>query len=184
MVEADSPAPDPKNSANAGAKSPVDSPCRYSSSQHLGDLRRAAHPAGQDRADVLHSLTGGRVGAPVIHPRAADLDRPGAHRQGPGWGVAVADHQPPAALVDLVGVGGQVGVHLRFQGLGQHPAGALAGQLVQVQAQLGLGLLVGDYTQHAAFLPRRRWPAGVLRSHHGWKVRRVLMLGSIHKIQV
>jgi hypothetical protein len=126
--------------------------------QHLGDLRRAAHPAGQDRADVLHSLAGGRVGAPVIHPRAADLDRPGAHRQRPGWGVAVADHQPPAALVDLVGVGGQVGVHLSFQGLGQHPAGAFAGQLVQAQAQLGLGLLVGDYTQHAAFLPRRRCP--------------------------
>jgi hypothetical protein len=98
--------------------------------------------------------------------------------------VAVADHQPPGALIDLVGVGGQVGVHLSFQGLGQHPAGAFAGQLVQVQAQLELGLLGGDYTEHAAFLPRRRWPAGVLRSHHGWKVRRVLMLGSIHKIQV
>jgi hypothetical protein len=42
MVEADSPALDPKNSASAGAKSPVDSPCSYSSgstSVTLGERR-------------------------------------------------------------------------------------------------------------------------------------------------
>jgi hypothetical protein len=43
-------------------------------------------------------------------------------------------------------------------------------------------LLVGDYTQHAAFLPRRRWRAGDLPYGCGWKVRRVLMLEVLESI--
>lgn len=165
-----------------GAKSPVDSRCRHSSGSTSATFDERRTQPGQDRADGPHSLAGGRVGAPVIPPRAADLDRPGPS-QGPGWGVAVADHQPPATLVDLVGVGGQVGVHLRFQGLGQHPAGAFAGQLVQSRRNSGRACSsVTTRNLRRCFLPGR-WPAGVLGSQHGWKVRRVPMLESTHKIQ-
>jgi len=47
--------------------------------------------------------------------------------------VAVAHHQPPATLVPLAGVGGQVVVDLGLQRGGQHLPGALAGQLVQIR---------------------------------------------------
>jgi hypothetical protein len=47
--------------------------------------------------------------------------------------VAVAHHQPPATLVTLAGVGGQVVVDLGLQRGGQHLPGALAGQLVQIR---------------------------------------------------
>ena len=71
-------------------------------------------------------------------------------------GVAVAHHQPPAALIPLGGICDQIVVNLGLQGGGQHPPGALAHDRIQVQTQLTRGLLGGDYTQHAAFLPRRR----------------------------
>jgi hypothetical protein len=69
-------------------------------------------------------------------------------------------------LVPLGLVGGQIVVNLGVQGSGEHPPGALAHDRVQVQAQLTRGRIGGDYTQHAAFLPRRRWPAGASRTCH------------------
>jgi hypothetical protein len=80
--------------------------------------------------------------------------------------VAVAHHQPPATLIPLGGVRGEIGVDLGLQRGGQHPPGALTHQLVQVQAQLVMRLGIGDYTQHAAFLPRRRCPAGASKTCH------------------
>jgi phage protein D len=70
--------------------------------------------------------------------------------------VAVADHQPPATLVLLGRMGGEIRVDLGFQGGGQHPPGALAHDRIQVQAQRVMRPGIGEYTQHAAFLPRRR----------------------------
>jgi hypothetical protein len=131
--------------------------------QHLGHLRAAPHPAGQDHALEPHALPGRGVHPTVVHPRADDLDLPGAGGKLAGWGVAVAAHQPVAVLVCQRGVGGDVGVDLGLQRRGQHPAGALTGQLVQAHRKPAVGSVVGDYTQHvAAFLPRRRWCAGVL----------------------
>jgi len=86
--------------------------------------------------------------------------------------MAVADHQPPATLVPLGGVGGEVVVDLGLQGRGQHPPGTLAYQLVQVQAQPVMCLLVGGYAQHAAFLPRRRSPRRRFQDLSSGKVRR------------
>jgi hypothetical protein len=159
-------------------------PVQIQQRQDLGDLRRPADPARQDRARKSCPRTRHRVDALVVDSGPGDLDRAGTHRQRPRRRVAVADDQPPAVLVDLVGVGGQVGVDLGLQRLREHPPGTLTRQLVQVQTQLGSGLGIGDYTQHAASLPRRRAHAGDSSCDDGWKVRRVLMLGSIHKIQV
>jgi hypothetical protein len=86
--------------------------------------------------------------------------------------VAVAHHQPPATLVPLGGMRGQVVVDLGLQGGGQHPAGALAHDLVEVQARLVMGLGIGGYTQHAAFLPRRRSPRRRFQDLSSGKVRR------------
>jgi hypothetical protein len=46
--------------------------------------------------------------------------------------VAVAHHQPPATLVTLGCVGGQVVVDLGLQRGGEHAPGTLTSQLVQV----------------------------------------------------
>jgi hypothetical protein len=43
---------------------------------------------------------------------------------------AVAHDQPPAVLVAVLGVAGDVGVDLGLQGLGQHPTCALTHQLI------------------------------------------------------
>jgi hypothetical protein len=119
------------------------------------------------------------VHPPVVDAGPDDLDLARAGGELAGWRVAVAAHQPVAALVDQLSERGDVGIDLGLERRGQHPAGALAGQLVQAHRQLAPGSLVGAYTQHvAAFLPRRRWCAGVLPIWSGWKVRRVLMPGA------
>jgi hypothetical protein len=86
--------------------------------------------------------------------------------------MAVAHHQPPAALIPLGGVGGQVVVDLGLQGGGQHPPGTLTHDRIQVHAQLVMGLGVGDDTQHAAFPPRRRSPRRRFQDLSSGKVRR------------
>jgi hypothetical protein len=97
--------------------------------------------------------------------------------------VAVAHHQPPARLVPLDRVRGEIRVDLGLQRGGQHPPGALAHQLVQVQAQLILRLGIDDYTQHAAFLPRRRWPAGAPRICHPGRYAALTSPDPIHNFR-
>jgi hypothetical protein len=116
--------------------------------QHLGHLGAAPTPSGQDLAVELHPLAGGGVQAAVVHPRADHLDLADPGGEAARRGVPVADHQPVAVLVDQLGVRGQVGLHLGLQRSGQHPAGTLAEQLVQVGGQLGPCLLVNHDTQH------------------------------------
>jgi hypothetical protein len=50
MVAAESPASVPKNSSNAGRKSPLERPCRYKSGRAQRDLRTAAHVGWHDHA--------------------------------------------------------------------------------------------------------------------------------------
>ena len=116
--------------------------------QHLGHLGALAAPRRQDHRPEPRPLAGHRIDAAVIHPRRADPDRPGHGQDLALAGVAIADHQPAATLVPLGGMRGQVGVDLGLQGGGEHPPGALAGQLVQVGVQLGTHRLVSNYTQH------------------------------------
>lgn len=75
---------------------------------------------------------------------------------------AVADHQPPAVLVDLVPVGLDVGGDLGQQRRREHLPRAVAGQLVEQRPThgrrdvlLGLVLLVG-YLEHGRTFPSRR----------------------------
>src|SRR6266571_6760926 len=158
-TEADRPAAEPNSSVNAGTKSLELSPCRYSSGSTSATFPAAPDPPGQDHALELLALAGLGVDAAVVDPRADHLDLPCAGGDLPGWGVAVAAHQPVPVLVDQLGEGGQVNVDLGLQRSCQHPAGALAGQLVQAHRQLTPGSIVCNSTQHvAAFGPRRRLP--------------------------
>jgi hypothetical protein len=146
--------------------------------QHLGDLRRAPAPAGEDHALELHPSAGGGVGAPVIYPRADELHLADPGGDGARWGVPVAHHQPVAVLIDQLGVGRAIGPHLGLQRHRQHPPGTFAEQLLQVQGQLSLCVLISHYTQHRGVpsspaSARRRPP-----HRSGWKVRRALMPGT------
>jgi hypothetical protein len=105
--------------------------------QDLGDLWRAAAPPGQDHALELLTPARRRVGAPVVHPRAHHLDLADPSGDGARLGVPVADHQPVAVLIDQLGMRRDVGLHLGLQRDRQHPAGALATQLIQIGGQLG-----------------------------------------------
>jgi hypothetical protein len=85
--------------------------------------------------------------------------------------VAVAHHQPPATLVDLVGLRGDVGGHLGLQSGGQHPPGAVTHDLIDQRSahQTGrrsrwCGLLETDYGEHGHTLPTRAANAGLLDS--------------------
>jgi hypothetical protein len=66
-------------------------------------------------------------------------------------------------LVDLVGVGVDVGGDLGLQRRGQHRSGTVADQLVQqVTTHRGRRVLVGccflvDYREHGRTFPNQRW---------------------------
>jgi hypothetical protein len=85
IVDADKPAAEPRNRSNAGTKSPLDSPCRYSSgntSATRGDFRAHAGRIAEEnrhRSPVASSMRllltrGCRTGtapAPVLTSRSA-----------------------------------------------------------------------------------------------------------------
>ncbi len=131
--------------------------------EHLGHLRRLAHVRRQDRRDEPLTL------APVIDARRRNLDRAGRRGDGTLVRVAVADHQPPASSVGVLGVRVQVGAPLGLQRGGDHLPCRQPAQLVQIRAgpseglmgRRGVRLLIGvmHYLQHQAYLPRRLQPA-------------------------
>jgi hypothetical protein len=71
MVDADSPAPDPRNCSKAGPKSPLDRPCKYSSGNTpaiCGDFRAHAGKIAEENrcrsavsGSIRLSLTRGAV---------------------------------------------------------------------------------------------------------------------------
>jgi hypothetical protein len=78
--------------------------------------------------------------------------------------VAVADHQPPAVLVPLVGQLGDVGVDFGLQRGGEHPSGALADDLVD-QGAVWRGAVVVDYAEHGRAFPTGAANTGLLDDH-------------------
>ena len=164
ITGADSPAVEPRNCPSAGTKSPVDSPCRYSSgntSVIFGVLR---HHGGRIAEANRRRSPGVGVDAAVVHPRHGHLDRARAGQDLAGLVGAVAHHQPASALVALVDELGDVGVDLGLQRLGQHPAGALADEFVDQHRPVGTAGVIGvgssrNYGEHGSYLPDRRWRA-------------------------
>jgi hypothetical protein len=82
-----------------------------------------------------------------------DLERAGGRRHGPRLRQAIADHQRMASFVAMLGVIGNVLIHLSLERRQQHAPGTLAHQRIQVELECVLfGLLRSDYSQHAAYL--------------------------------
>ncbi len=115
--------------------------------QHLADLRRLPCPGRQDRRGEPLALARLLVDALVVLAWSFDLDRPGRGRHVPGLVVSVADHEPPPALVLLIGQLGYVGVNFGLQRGGQHPPGTLPDDLVD-QGPASRRAVLGDYREH------------------------------------
>jgi hypothetical protein len=132
--------------------------------QHLGDLRGLAAPGRQDRRGEPPAFARVGVGAAVVDPWRDHFDRAGRGEHLPGLVSPVAHHQPASALVALTRELGDVGVDLGLQRFGQHPAGALADDLVDQRHPVRAAGVIGvgssrNYGDHGSYLPDRRWRA-------------------------
>jgi hypothetical protein len=160
ITDADNPALLPKNSSNAGTKSWLDKPCRYSSGNTSVTFGETAAPRRQERRTKPAPLTGDLIDPPVIHAGRGHLDRAGHRAHLPRPRMTVAHHQPPPILVPLAGERGQVRLNLRLQRRRQHPPRTLTHDLIQTRRQLRTAHHISDYLQHRR-PSRRRWPAGI-----------------------
>jgi hypothetical protein len=104
-------------------------------------------------------LSSGRIGALVVDPRCPHRHRARRRDHLAFVVMTVADH-PVTILIDLHGMGIDVGRHLRLQGDREHLPRSLAHDLVEHRtARLaGLGLVV-DYLEHG-----RTFPTGAPRT--------------------
>jgi hypothetical protein len=121
----------PGRSRSAGPKTPVESPCRYRigiTSVTFGHRR----PASVDRQDPRQTACASPspVDALVVDPRSADRHRPRADRPPPLPPATVADHQPLALLIDLLGTS-DVLLGLRLERRGDRPTRALPREIIQ-----------------------------------------------------
>ena len=108
MTAADSPAAEPKNAVQRRDEVAGRQPVQVQQRQHLSHLGALAAPRRQDHRAEPDPLAGHRVDPAVVHPRRAHRDRPGRGGHLALACVAVAHHQPPATLVPLGRVRGQV----------------------------------------------------------------------------
>src|SRR5713226_98786 len=157
MAAADSPAEVPKNSARAGTKSFVDSPCRYSRGRTSATFGERREYGGRIE---LRNRERSPVDPAVVHPGRGHLDGPGPGDHGPPPGRAVADHQSTAPAISSLPVSFQIGVHLRLQGHGAHLLGHSAADLIQGEDELLAGPLISEYPEHRRTSFRRRINAG------------------------
>ena len=157
ITDADSPAAEPKNPASAGAKSPLDMPCRYisgSTSVTFGLLR---HHGGTIELRNRHRSPVSSSTRLSFTRGAVDLDRPRRRGDRARLGVPVAHHQPPAPLVTLAGQRRRCTrpprPPARPPASGGRPPGTISSS---ADAHLRAALVVGHYSQH-----RRSFLAGV-----------------------
>src|ERR1700750_2732440 len=166
IAAADSPAPVPGNGSRAGAKSPLDSPCRYNSgstSAICGDLRaHAGKIADENRCrspvsgSTRLSLTrGARTVTPALWNREVWCRTRGGQHLAFAV-IPVAHHQPIPVLVDQVGEPLDVGGDLRPQGGREHLPGSVANNLIQ-QRTTRIALIgrirVVNYREHGRTFP-------------------------------
>ena len=93
-----------------------------------------------------------------------DLDRAGCGQHLPRPVIAVADHQPMAVVVELVGKLGHIRGDLGLQRCGQHLPGPVADDLIEQRPLSGrrvVGLCgVVNYGEHGRTFPNQRANAG------------------------
>ena len=143
--------------------------------QHLGQLRGFAGPRRQDRRGEPLALPAGLIDPAVVDPGLAHRHRTrgGAHL--PRLVVAVADHQPVSVLVDLVGVGRDVGRDLGLQRRREHLPRAVTDDLIEQRpttrgrVDAGLDVLL-DYLEHGRTFPSRRANADPDQNLYGLQI--------------
>ena len=132
--------------------------------QHLHHLRRLARPRRQDRRGEPATFPGLGVDALVV-----DSWRPHRHRTRrrdhlAGLVVAVTHHQPIPRLVDLAGMGVDVGGHLGLQRRREHRSCTVTHDLIE-QRPARRAVLIGhicvvDYLEHGRTFLNQRVNAG------------------------
>lgn len=129
--------------------------------QHLADLRRAAAPGWQDRRGKPLTLNAFRIHTAVVDPRRGHGHRAGGGHDLPLRVVAVAHHQPPAVLVDLVGEPVDISRDLGSRRRSEHLPRTLAHDLIDRRTRhrtrravrIGLGAAVITLSMGRTFPP-------------------------------
>ena len=186
IVDADNPLALPRNCPNAGTKSPLDSPCRYSSGSTSAIFAVLRAHAGRIAEE-------NRCRSPVSGSTRLSLTR-GArhfHRASAGEHVArpmaaVAHHQP-MPLRPNIGEPGDLRVDLRLRGLGQHPPRPFAHELVKHRRRSSRTIAVSrirNYSEHRLVPSRPAFAAPLL----AWNLPSVTREGTplpkpIHRFQ-
>jgi hypothetical protein len=162
----ESPAELPRNWPSAGTKSPLESPCRYSSgstSLIFGVLRHHGGKIAEEnlaRCPVSGSTRRSLTRGAVTSTAPAEVSTL------PGLVRTVAHDQPAAVLVALVDVARDVVLDLGLQRLGQRPSGTLADQLVdQRRRAVPAGVISvassRNYGEHGSYPSDQRGMAGL-----------------------
>ncbi len=100
--------------------------------KHLRHLRRPTHVRRKDRTGEA------MIRPPIMHARSLHFRRASAGRLSPRPASAVAHHQGPTVGAALGAVSLHVVGDFGVQSLHQHPASALAGQLIQRRGDIPL----------------------------------------------
>jgi hypothetical protein len=157
-------------------------PVQVHQRQHLGHLRALATPRRHDGRAEPAPLAGLGVDPAVVDSGRLDFDLASGGDDGAGLGVAIANDQAVAVLVELPGQGLDVAGGLHLDCGDQHPPGALADDLVQSRGGFfRSGVVIGDYCQHRRSFPpashRRRVSRFGQRGRYaapsnGWSIHR------------
>jgi hypothetical protein len=115
--------------AQGGSEVPRRQAAQVKHRQDLGHLGRLSHVGRQDDRAVMLAFPA------VIDPGGFDLGQAGTGRYLPFLGIAIADDEALARLVDQVGVGVQVGPALGEERHLEHFLGGQAAQLVQADSR-------------------------------------------------
>ena len=174
MTDADRPAAEPKNSPSAGAKSPLDIPCRYISGSTSATLGLLRHHGGTMAERNRQSLAGVGVDPAVVDPRRLDLDPARGGGDGAGLGVAVAHHQPPATLARARRPALRCRRRPRLRGRRPASAGRPHGRSRRARPPAPRWRRHRSLLSTSAFLPRRRSTASDYSFWSTRKVRRAL----------
>jgi hypothetical protein len=111
--------------------------------QHLTDLQGFARPRWQDRRGKPLPHAGIGVDTAVVDPRCMHRDRTRGGQDFTLVVVAVADHQAPAALIDLISELLDIRGDLSLQRRSQHLAGTITDNLIQQRPTDTTVVLVG-----------------------------------------
>src|SRR5437773_6283781 len=135
-------------------------------------MRGTAHVRRLDAAREPSALAV-LVGPSVVYPRRAHRDRPGPDRDLAGAPLAVADDQGVPLVVAFVAMCLQVRGDLGLQRRHEHPAGSLAGDLVEQGSPVHIILrrLAADDLQHGCRLLPAAWQEAAVDQAGGYAAR-------------